>query len=84
MPSKIGLQKGDRVYYARAIDYDCLPLTVKNINDKLKYFTAIEISRKNHSGITFLFNFDDFNKVVFDNLYDAKEAVEIMRNMHEE
>lgn len=84
MSSKIGLQKGDYVYYARAVDLDCLPLKVINVNDKYKYFTTVERVKKHESGITYLFNFSDYDKIVFKDLYEAKECLDIMRDKDEE
>lgn len=80
MLSSAGLQKGDNVYYARVTsDYDCVPLVVRNINYDLNYFTAIERNKKNNSGMTFLFNFNDYGKIVFNDMYDAKDYLEMER-----
>lgn len=80
MQSSIGLQKGDFIYYARVVDFDCLPLKVCNVNEEYKYFTAVERVKKHESGVTFLFNFNDYEKIVFKNLYDAKDYLETMRS----
>lgn len=80
MLSSAGLQKGDNVYYARVTsDYDCVPLVVHNINYDFNYFTAIERNKKNNSGMTFLFNFNDYGEIVFNDMYDAKDYLEIER-----
>lgn len=84
MQSSIGLQKGDYVYYARVVDYDCLPLVVHNVNEEYKYFTAIERTKKHESGVTFLFNFSDYGSIVYKDMYEAKDYLEIMRNKNEE
>lgn len=84
MSSKVGLQRGDFVYYARAVDLDCLPLTVHNVNDKYEYFTAVERVKKHESGITYLFNYSDYGKVVFSDLYEAKDYLEDVKDMIEE
>ena len=80
MSSSIGLQKGDFIYYARAVDIDCLPLTVHNVNDEYKYFTAVERVKKHESGITYLFNYSDYGKVVFKDIYEAKDCLECMKD----
>lgn len=80
MQSSIGLQRGDYVYYARVVDFDCLPLIVHNVNEDLEYFTAIERAKNHKSGVTYLFNFSDYNKIVYKDLYDAKDYLEIERD----
>ena len=81
MSSSIGLEKGDNVYYARVTsDYDCVPLVGHNINYELEYFTAIERNKKNNVGITFLFNFGDYGKIVFKDMYEAKDYLEIEKS----
>lgn len=84
MSSEIGLKKGDFVYYARVVDFDCLPLKVHNINEELGYFTAVERAKKHESGVTFLFNFSDYGKIVYKDLYEAKDYLEIERDKMEE
>lgn len=83
MQSSIGLQKGDYIYYARVVDFDCLPLKVCNVNNEHEYFTAVERVKKHESGVTFLFNFSDYGKIVFKDLYEAKDCLEILVDKQE-
>ena len=84
MSSKIGLQRGDFVYYVSTVDLDCLPLTVYNVNDEYEYFTAVERVKKHESGITYLFNYSDYGKAVFSDLYEAKDYLEDLKDWREE
>ena len=85
MSSEIGLQKGDYVYYGRVTNgaYDCMPLVVHNVNEDLKYFTTIERVKKGGSGVTYLFNFSDFDKIVFTDMQECNIYLERMRDKND-
>lgn len=76
MLSSFKLKKGDFVYYARAVGYDCLPLVVYNVNEEFQYFTAIDRNKRNKTGVTYLFDFSDYGKTVFDDMVEAKDYLE--------
>ena len=86
MSSKSGLQKGDNVYYARITNgiYDCVPLTIHNVNDDLEYFTTIERAKKGGSGVTYLFNFYDINKIIYTDMQECNIYLEKMKEKVEQ
>lgn len=81
MLSKSGLRKGESVYYARIINgiYDCMPLTVHNINEDLEYFTTIERVKKGGTGVTYLFNFYDIGKIIYTDMQECNIYLEKMK-----
>ena len=78
MSSTFNLNKGDFVYYARAVGYDCLPLVIYNVNEELQYFTAIDRNKRNKTGVTYLFDFSDYGKTVFSDMVEAKDYLEMI------
>lgn len=77
------LQKNNYVYYAQVFkppigEYNVVELKVHNINAEKQYFTGCEV---NKSRQTFIFNFSDWNKIVF---ADRNQALDMVKTAEKE